>query len=83
MSTAPGLTRTRSVLEFDRNESILTTQVDKPGDPGRVVFRRETHRPKVHLSMETWEDLGAPESITIAIWPGDRQDLMEQEDFPE
>lgn len=43
----------------------------------------EERRPVVRLSHEQWKELGSPLHITIAVWPGDRQDLMESEDFPQ
>lgn len=78
---APSLTRTRSVLDLDT----------EMGDPNSVYFisldeeanARDVSRPFVQLARDQWRDMGDPERITIAIWPGDRQDLMEQEDFPE
>ena len=39
--------------------------------------------PTVFLSVEKWRELGEPKALTVALWPGDRQDLMEADDFPE
>lgn len=40
---------------------------------------RVDDRPVVQLSPEMWRDLGNPEAVTIALWPGDRQDIMESD----
>ena len=34
------------------------------------------------MSREDYEDMGSPKAITIAVFPGDRQDLLEDEGFP-
>lgn len=79
------LTRTRSVLTVmeelkgevtfgSRREAELT-------DDGQVKPPEFAH-PIIHVSRETWEELGSPTQLTISIWPGDRQDLMESDEFP-
>ena len=81
-TTTPKVTRTRSVLHFNREASQLT----EPGYPKAVFTNEEDVRPKVELSLEQWADLGSPTELTIAIWPGDRQDLFDDtaqwESFP-
>lgn len=80
-----GLTRTRSVLTFDKLTAgeapggLFFHEIDEDFPNGTT---RNEDRPVVELPPEMWRDLGNPETITIAIWPGDRQDLMESEDFP-
>lgn len=64
------LTRTRSILTRDPSTR-------------EILFGSDSYRPYVKLTPEQWEDLGKPDEITIAIWPGDRQDIMEANDFPE
>lgn len=32
-----------------------------------------------YLDREDWTEMGCPEAITVAVWPGDRQDLMESD----
>lgn len=79
MSDVEPITRTLAVLKLDQQRAgspdegglFFTTHAEEPG-----------YRPTVQLAPEMWRDMGNPESITIAIYPGDRQDLMEQEDFP-
>lgn len=75
------LSKTRSVLRLDQERA--------GNPPGGLFFKTdqdveegEPPRPVIQLAPEMWRDLGNPEEITIAIWPGDRQDLMEREDFP-
>lgn len=79
-----GLTRTMGVFTFDH-----LTAADEPGglyfvqrDEDAPTADDDSRRPVIQLPPEMWRDMGNPEAITIAIWPGDRQDLLEQEDFP-
>ena len=66
-------TATRYVLEVDKQILAL-------GDSAVYYGAR---RPYVRLTRTQYEELGKPTNITIAIWPGDRQDIMELSDFPE
>jgi hypothetical protein len=75
------LTRTRSVLtiaEKREGEVRFGSMVEGVGDRMEI----DHTRPHILLDIDQWTDLGQPEAITVAIWPGDRQDLMEQENFP-
>lgn len=68
------LTRSRSVL--DHNGFGTENEVEV------AYYVSGGARYVLHLPLSTYEDLGKPSAITIAIYPGDRQDLMEREDFP-
>ena len=61
------VTCTRSVLVYANG---VLTEDD-------IVFNSGDDRPSVKIPMDLWKELGVPTAITIAIWPGDRQDLME------
>lgn len=73
------LPRSRLVLRFSDVEdgSVWFGQLDED-NPGRFLVE-----PSVVINQRQWEEMGKPREITVAIWPGDRQDLMEREDFPE
>lgn len=65
------LTRTRSVLTIaEKYEGEVRFGSMVEATDGRMEI--DHHRPHILLSTEQWADLGNPESITIAIWPGDR-----------
>lgn len=68
VTKTPQVTRTRSVLTLD--EEVAS-------GAEFAVFNSVDNRPRVNLPMAQWDELGNPDSITITIWPGDRQDLME------
>lgn len=83
MAVAPSLTRTRSVLTIAEKregaaEVRFGSMVEGVGDRMEI----DHNRPHILLDIDQWTDLGQPESITVAIWPGDRQDLMESDEFP-
>lgn len=78
MSEAATVTRTRSVLELaHKTEGEVRFGSLVEGKGGRMEL--DHHRPTVLLSADQWTDLGQPEAITIAIWPGDRQDLFDDD----
>lgn len=68
------LTRSRSVLDHNGFGTENDVEV--------AYFVSGGTRYVLHMPTATYEDLGKPSSITIAIWPDDRQDLMEAEEFP-
>lgn len=80
MAQAPSLIRTKSVLKVDTSAGA-----DRAGKPFGELIRflsdddgeDGTQRPVVQLARETWDDMGQPAALTVAIWPGDRQDIME------
>jgi hypothetical protein len=77
-------TRSMSVLTFARE--VDGEFSDPAYNLGKwVVFERPGEgraTREFHLGHEEWTAMGSPKELTIAIYPGDRQDLMEAEDFP-
>lgn len=59
----PVLTRTRSILHAEP-ESGARAFVQRDEDTN--VMRR-----KVYLDIETYQDLGCPDTITVTVEPGD------------
>lgn len=58
------MTIERSITVLERTASTLHGQRFEHADgydPGRVA----------ELPQHVWEDLGRPEVITVAVWPGD------------
>lgn len=76
MAQAPSLIRTKSVLHLENAGDVWAefVQWDEDAEDERTP---DPLRPTVRLHRETWDDMGQPEAITVAIWPGDRQDIME------
>lgn len=80
MSETAEVTRTRSVLTLltEDAEAVMDFMgIDDDVDAGAALLDHD--RPHVRISRTQWEDLGAPTYITVAIWPEDRQDIMEGE----
>lgn len=74
----PKVTRKRTVLN-------LVFRGEKSAEFGRYAEGREFLDPdacRVIVPLDRWLEMGAPQRVTVAIWPGDRQDLLEAEDFP-
>lgn len=79
MTDAATVTRTRSVLELITSKYQGEKTFAKPHEGADGRTEMDGTRPYVRLSTEQWEDLGSPSQLTVAIWPGDRQDLMEDD----
>lgn len=80
------LTRTRSVLtraKTDAGPPLKEIRFGSmvEGTNGRMEV--DHRRPHIILSGDQWVELGQPDAITVAVWPGDRQDIFEAEGFPE
>lgn len=67
-------TRQRKVLDLKSQEGESVAVYDNP--------ESESDDTVMCISAEAYEALGSPQHLTVAIWPGDRQDLMESEEFP-
>ena len=77
MSKATSLTRKRAVMKVTQKPETIGGERFPA-----AVFRGGGGLLQLQINEETYADLGEPEEITVALWPGDRQDLMETEDFP-
>lgn len=70
--TTPHLTRKRTVLEIVDGKNASFAQVDDDGQPSDDSVH-------VRLPQHLWQEMGEPLQLTVAIRPGDRQDIMESD----
>lgn len=70
-------TRSMAVLELVQEPDMIGRERFEA-----AVFRGREGVGEIQMSAERFIELGSPLEITIAIYPGDRQDLLELDTFP-